>query len=332
MKRTFLLFTCFLVIFVTGNYQNINPQSNNNTIVVNSKGLNGSYNSYSELDSIRCRDMVHVDGGTYTQKSRSYELYVKEHCNQSFRHTISDFEIGKYEVTYELWYTVYQWAISNGYNFAHSGREGNNGSDGSKPISKFEPVTLVNWRDCIVWCNAYSEMSGYKPVYNLFGDPIKDSRDSNSTVCDDAGVDWSANGYRLPTEGEWQYAASDRGNTPYNYASGASSNYNSDSACKKVAWYDGNSGEHTHIVGRLCSNGLGLYDMSGNVWEWCWDWYGNYPSSSMNNYRGSASGPDRVLRGGGWSNNSEYLQVGCHCNNNPSRVSRNLGFRLARCP
>ncbi len=286
----------------------------------------------SDLESVPCRDMVPVDGGTYIQKSLYFDYKNNERFTQSFRHTISSFEIGKYEVTYELWYTVYQWAVAHGYCFANSGREGSDGSDGSKPTSsKFEPVTCVNWRDCIVWCNAYSEMSGYKPVYNLFGIPIKDSRDSNSNVCDDAGVDWSADGYRLPTEGEWQYAASNRGNTPYNYASGASDDYENESACKKVAWFIESDG-NTHVVGRPDPNGIGLYDMSGNVSELCWDWYGSYPTSSKNDYLGIATGSCRVERGGSWFDFSNILQVGFRFGIYPSCKDFDLGFRLARRP
>ncbi len=142
--------------------------------------------------------MVRVNGGTFTQKSDEGE---------SFRHTISSFDIGKYEVTYELWYAVYKWATKNGYHFANKGREGNDGSDGEKPTSsKYEPVTVVNWRDCIVWCNAYSEMLGYTPVYYWNDYVLKDSSDSRDVHCDNVDVYWSTNGYRLPTEGEWQYA------------------------------------------------------------------------------------------------------------------------------
>jgi len=90
-------------------------------------------------------DMVSVPGGTYTQTDGTY----------SFDHTISDFKLGQYEVTYELWYAVYHWAMRNGYDFANSGTEGNNGTAGAVPtIAKYEPVTTVNWRDTIVWCNA----------------------------------------------------------------------------------------------------------------------------------------------------------------------------------
>ena len=97
-----------------------------------------------------------VSGGTFTQTNGS----------ESFEHSIASFYMGKYEVTYELWYTVRQWALSNGYAFANAGREGNDGTTGAAPTgAKYEPVTTINWRDMIVWCNAYSEMTGRTPTY-----------------------------------------------------------------------------------------------------------------------------------------------------------------------
>ncbi len=264
-------------------------------------------------------NMVSVTGGTYNQ--------------QGFSHTISDFSIGKYEVTYELWYAVHEWAVGHGYHFANAGIEGIDGAAGASPTSsKYHPVTTINWRDCIVWCNAYSEMMGLTPVYKSGGAVLKDSLDGNSQNCDNATCDWSANGYRLPTEGEWQFAASNGGNTPSNYASGATANYNNASACKKVAWYSANSGSDTHPVGCKTANGLGLHDMSGNVYEWCWDGYGSYPSGPKTDYHGAASGSVRVDRGGCWQHYAGHLQVGSRFGSSPNYVCNDIGFRLVRVP
>ena len=229
-----------------------------------------------------------------------------------------------------MWYTVRQWAITNGYNFANAGREGNDGTDGASYGCKIEPVTYINWRDAIVWCNAYSQMSGFTPCYTYLLVTIKESRNTNSTACDGAVCNWSANGYRLPTEGEWQFAASNKGATPYNYASGATADYNDATECQRVAWYNANSGSATHDVGTKDANALGLYDMSGNVWEWCWDWINNYPTTLQTAYRGDAETASRVVRGGIYNNLAYYLQVGGRGNYAPYSVNFNYGFRVAR--
>lgn len=280
-----------------------------------------------------------VQGGTFDQTDGK----------SSFTHTISPFKMGKYEVTYELWYKVYRWAINHGYTFANAGWEGKYGKAGAAPTAaKHEPVTRVNWWDAIVWCNAYSEKSGLQPVYCLdagFKKAIKDSK-KRRYGCDIEGakdspeisyVNWNANGYRLPTEGEWQYAASyiDGSKwTPYNYASGADTDYNNEAATGLVAWFLANAEYVTHDAGGKKANALGIYDMSGNVYEWCWDWYDEaYPGASTD-YRGPARGEFRVLRGGGYRSTADILQVGHRHGNGPcyafSLEDFGYGFRVAR--
>jgi formylglycine-generating enzyme required for sulfatase activity len=136
-------------------------------------------------------------------------------------------------------------------------------------------------------------------------------------------VDWnrSAKGYRLPTEAEWEYAARGGDGSPGNYTFSGSNNVD------EVAWYDGNSGDKTHAVGTKEANGLGLYDMSGNVWEWCWDWYGDFPYSSQDPV-GAPSGSKRVRRGGSWGHSAFYLRSTNRFYNKPSYRSSGIGFRL----
>jgi formylglycine-generating enzyme required for sulfatase activity len=130
--------------------------------------------------------------------------------------------------------------------------------------------------------------------------------------------------FRLPTESEWEYAARG-GQLGRGYA------YAGSNKLKKVAWYDSNSGGITHAVKGKSANELGLYDMTGNVWEWCSDWYCHYPSASKTDPRGPDSGLDRVFRGGGgWDDNPRECRVAYRDDHTPTNRDIDLGFRLAR--
>ena len=133
--------------------------------------------------------------------------------------------------------------------------------------------------------------------------------------------------YRLPTEAEWEYAA--RGGVETIHES-SQTKYAGSNNIDNVAWYTSNSGSKTHTVGTKQANELGIYDMSGNVWEWCSDWYGSYSSGSQNNPQGAKSGKYRVLRGGSWNNNAIYCRVANRYRNNPALTLNNNGFRLVQ--
>jgi formylglycine-generating enzyme required for sulfatase activity len=255
--------------------------------------------------------------------------------------TLSPFKIAKYETTYELWYEVKQWATAaargaNGYTFANAGREGHNGTDGAAPTSgaKTEPVTYINWRDAVIWCNAYSEMSGKEPVYytdTTYTTVLRTSTDDNSidTVADLAKMKTSANGYRLPTEAQWEYAArggktpSTSGTFVYTYAGS--------NTAEDVAWYLDNT-NGTQTVGGRAGNTLGLYDMSGNVWEWCWDWYESPVGTGGTDPAGRGVGSFRVFRGGACYEFASRCAVAFRSNTGPKGRIYNIGFRVVARP
>ena len=276
---------------------------------------------------------------------------------------LSPYKIGKMEVTYELWYSVLKWNTDNGkgYVFVYQGREGSHGTDGAAPTAagKKEPVTCVSWYDCIVWCNAYTEMKMGKDecVYRKNDDHNAVLKNANVTAdCYAAYADMNKKGFRLPTEAEWEYAArrQNDGTNATNYGAGGSevwlTKLNSASGAKdkwdtaetgEVAWYNGNSGGKAHPVGKRRANALGLHDMSGNVWEWCFDRHDNNPASNDGAYmqggivtdpQGAASGSVRVLRGGSCGYDAVPCAVGVRGSFSPGRRGRDIGFRLACLP
>jgi formylglycine-generating enzyme required for sulfatase activity len=132
-------------------------------------------------------------------------------------------------------------------------------------------------------------------------------------------------GYRLPTEAEWEYTARGGDDSPGNFTYSGSNNID------EVAWYEGNSGEKIHPVGTKKANVLGLYDMSGNVWEWCWDWYGDYSGKAEKDPVGVSSGSGRVIRGGSWNDSVSNQRSTFRGGNHPSNRNAYIGFRLV-CP
>jgi formylglycine-generating enzyme required for sulfatase activity len=256
--------------------------------------------------------MKQAPAGTVTDSIGSGSFYSAR--NKSVQ--VSAFKIGQTEIPYELWYAVKEWAIAHGYHFINPGREGKDAYadyDGVPTKRKMHPVTVVSWRDCIVWCNAYSEANGKSVVYWKSDDSIiRNAAESVESLIDETKMT-GENGFRLPTQAEWEYAA--RGGRPgaaaWTYEYAGSNNIGS------VAWYSGNSGSETHVVSAKTANTLGLYDMSGNMWEWCWDEY--------------AASNSRVIRGGSWYSSAAICTVAYQHYAAPNAGHYDIGFRVV-CP
>jgi len=217
--------------------------------------------------------MIKVEGGTFYMGSNGGEN--DEHPVHQVR--VASFYISKYEVTQKEWQTVM-------------------GSNPSEFKGDNLPVESITWYEAIDYCNNRSLREGLKPCYSGSGDALS--------------CDWTANGYRLPTEAEWEYAArGDKLSQGYTY-SGSND-------LGTVAWYNDNSGEKTHEVGTKSRNELGLFDMSGNVWEWCWDWYGDYHSNADDKPYGESVSNSRLLRGGSWFNSEDSCRVANRSGINP---------------
>ena len=249
--------------------------------------------------------MVFVSGGTFTMGDTFGDGESDEQPTHQV--TVGSFYIGKYEVTQKQWQDVM-------------------GSNPSYFKSDKLPVEKVSWYDCIEFCNKLSQREGLTPSYTI----DKNSKDPNNDNSNDTykwtvTCNWNANGYRLPTEAEWEYAAKG-GNKSRGYK------YSGSNTVDDVGWYGDNSNFKTHPVGTKQANELGIYDMSGNVYEWCWDWYDDsyYSKSPASNPQGAGAGFYRSLRGGAWNYDPINSLILYRGKRPPDRRDNCICFRLCK--
>ncbi len=307
------------------------------TVAATNSGGTGAAAAAAVAVQIADPGMVLIPAGTYTMGSAVASIAGEDKSDgmtNATPHavTLSAFYLAKTETTYSDWVAVRTWAMDPArglgvYDFGATLGAGKGDT---------HPVQTVSWYDVVKWCNAKSERAGLTPVYYTNDAQTLVYRTGNVNVTT-AQVKWGANGYRLPTEAEWEYAA--RGGLsgqrfPWGdtITHAQASYYSSESYAYDVSPTRGGHPTYggTPPVGVFAANGYGLADMAGNVWEWTWDWYGNYGTGAVTDPRGAASGAYRVTRGGSYGDLANGLRSAFRVDRVTGNRDYDIGFRPAR--
>lgn len=253
----------------------------------------------SNAQIIQSHEMVRVDAGIFLMGSREDEPRAEKNEMVQREVKVNSFEMCKFEVA------VWQWQEYVKENKLQMPPKPNWGWKDNSPINN------ITWLDAVNFCNWLSKKDKLQPAYSKIGP---------NWVCN-----FKANGYRLPTEAEWEFACKGGKLTKELKFSG-----NDDP--NKIAWHKLNSAGAPHTVGTKIPNELGIYDLNGNVWEWCWDWYGEeyYRLNINDNPTGPERGDRRVVRGGSWDSVIEYLRPTNRISTPPASTHEFYGFRVVR--
>jgi formylglycine-generating enzyme required for sulfatase activity len=253
--------------------------------------------------------MIRIASGTFTMGSPEDELGHGGMESPLHEVTISrSFDLGEHEVTQAEWQTVMGWNESS-----------DDGDD--------KPVEQVTWYDCIDYCNKRSLAEELTAAYTI----TPTSHDGVHIIAADVAWDQGADGYRLPTESEWEYSCR-AGTTTAFYSGPITEGFCNDPNLDLVGWYCGNSGNVTHDVGGKPANAWSLRDMHGNALEWCWDWWASYPTGPVTDPTGPASGTDKPARGGGCRNVTRDSRSASRMHDHPDFRDGSHGMRVARTP